>query len=88
MATNDPSEEYWTTTKYLKTDPPVIKQPIGRPKVHARKRDLAEVLIEGNELKKTFRVTCSKCGEKGHNYKTCKGAPANNNPRHTARKKK
>ncbi|MED6223869.1 hypothetical protein PIB30_078321 [Stylosanthes scabra] len=83
-----PSEEYWSTTKYLKTNPPVIKRPIGRPKVHARKRDPAEVLIEGNKLKKTFKVTCSKSGEKGHNYKTCKGAPANTNRRRSTRKKR
>ncbi|MED6159075.1 hypothetical protein PIB30_038948 [Stylosanthes scabra] len=67
-----PSEEYWTTTNYLKIDSPFIKRPIGRPKVHARQRDPVEVLIESDKLKKTFRVTCSKCGEKGHNYKTCK----------------
>ncbi|MED6213691.1 hypothetical protein PIB30_095747 [Stylosanthes scabra] len=65
-----------------------IIRPIGRPKVHARKRDPVEVLIEGDKLKKTFRVTCSKCGEKGHNYKTCKGAPANTNPRKSTRKKR
>ncbi|MED6135668.1 hypothetical protein PIB30_048827 [Stylosanthes scabra] len=74
-----PSEEYRTTTKYLKTDPLIIKRPIGRPKIHTRKRDLMEDLIEGDKLKKTFRVTCSKCGEKGHNFKTYKGAPANPN---------
>ncbi|MED6224333.1 hypothetical protein PIB30_082962, partial [Stylosanthes scabra] len=27
-----PSEEYWSNTLYLKTDPPLIKRPIGRPK--------------------------------------------------------
>ncbi|MED6164859.1 hypothetical protein PIB30_094173 [Stylosanthes scabra] len=32
-----------------------------------------------SQLKRTFKVTCAKCGEKGHNYKTCKGAPANPN---------
>ncbi|XP_072088368.1 uncharacterized protein [Arachis hypogaea] len=32
--------------------------------------------------KKTFRVTCEKCGEFGHNAKTCKGAPkAETNPK-------
>ncbi|MED6134831.1 hypothetical protein PIB30_040612 [Stylosanthes scabra] len=82
------SEAYWTTTKYLKTDPPIIKRPIGRSKVQARKKDPVEVLIEGNKLKKTFRITCSKCGEKGHNYRTWKGAPANNNPGPTTRKKR
>ncbi|MED6197866.1 hypothetical protein PIB30_060803 [Stylosanthes scabra] len=63
-------------------------KPIERPKVHARKRDPVEVLIEGDKLKKTFSVTCSKCGEKDHNYKTCKGAPKNPNPKPSTRKKK
>ncbi|MED6133475.1 hypothetical protein PIB30_028541 [Stylosanthes scabra] len=62
---------------HVKTNVSVIKRLIRRPKVHARKRDAVEDLIEGHKLKKTFRVTCSKCGEKGHNFKTCKGAAAN-----------
>ncbi|MED6226785.1 hypothetical protein PIB30_107149, partial [Stylosanthes scabra] len=33
--------------------------------------------MEGNKLKRTFRVTCAKCGQQGHNYKTCKGPAAN-----------
>ncbi|XP_015961349.1 flocculation protein FLO11-like [Arachis duranensis] len=35
--------------------------------------------MQGGKLKKSFSVACSKCGEKGHNYKTCKGAPSNPN---------
>ncbi|MED6113122.1 hypothetical protein PIB30_067959 [Stylosanthes scabra] len=81
-----PSKEYWTTTKYMKTDPPFIKRPIGRPKVHDRKRDQVEDLIEGHKLKKTFMITCSKCGENGHNFKPCKGAPSNPNWKPKTRK--
>ncbi|MED6219565.1 hypothetical protein PIB30_036905 [Stylosanthes scabra] len=51
-----PSEEYWTTTTYLRTDPPIIKRPIRRPKVQSRKRDPVEVLIEGDKLKNTFKA--------------------------------
>ncbi|MED6112657.1 hypothetical protein PIB30_063587 [Stylosanthes scabra] len=72
-----PSEQYWGNRNYLKTEAPYIKRPIRRPKVHNRRRDPVENLMEGNNLKRTFRVTCAKCGEQGHNYKTCKGAPAN-----------
>ncbi|MED6210542.1 hypothetical protein PIB30_065024 [Stylosanthes scabra] len=72
-----PSEQYWANRDYLKTDAPIIKRPIGRPKVHNRKRDPVENLMVGNKLKRTFRVTCAKCGEQGHNYKTYKGALAN-----------
>nr|XP_025669995.1 proline-rich receptor-like protein kinase PERK9 [Arachis hypogaea] len=35
--------------------------------------------MQGKKLKKSFSVACNKCGEKGHNYKTCKGAPSNPN---------
>ncbi|XP_016200129.1 vegetative cell wall protein gp1-like [Arachis ipaensis] len=35
--------------------------------------------MQEEKLKRSFVVSCSKCGEKGHNYKTCKGAPSNPN---------
>ncbi|MED6226112.1 hypothetical protein PIB30_100289, partial [Stylosanthes scabra] len=35
--------------------------------------------MQGDKLKKSFQVTCSKCGQKGHNFKTCKGAPSKPN---------
>ncbi|MED6161957.1 hypothetical protein PIB30_065877 [Stylosanthes scabra] len=43
-----PSEEYWASTNYLKTEPPIIKRPIGRPKMHSKKKDHAKVLIEAS----------------------------------------
>ncbi|XP_052118923.1 uncharacterized protein LOC107493000 [Arachis duranensis] len=73
------SEEYWTRSEFTKPAPPVLKRPIGRPKVHNRQKDPAEAVIDGDKLKRSFYVTCSKCGERGHNYKTCKGAPSNPN---------
>ncbi|MED6204395.1 hypothetical protein PIB30_008839 [Stylosanthes scabra] len=82
------SEQYWSNTNYLRTETPIIKRPIGRPKIHNRRRDAVEDLIVGDRLKKSFRVTCAKCGEKGHNYKTCKGAPANQNWKPKTRKPK
>ncbi|RYQ97740.1 hypothetical protein Ahy_B08g093822 [Arachis hypogaea] len=54
--------------------PPKIKRPIGRP-VKRRRPDAVEDGPDGTKAKKTFRVTYSKCGEIGHNSKTCKGAP-------------
>ncbi|MED6165336.1 hypothetical protein PIB30_098555 [Stylosanthes scabra] len=68
-----------SNTNYLKVEAPIIKRPIGKPKVHNRRKDPVEDLIDGPKLKRTFKVTCAKCGEKGHNYKTCKCAPANPN---------
>ncbi|XP_057745171.1 uncharacterized protein LOC130963039 [Arachis stenosperma] len=67
-----PSEEYWHRTGYIKPNSPPIKRPIGRPKVHKRKKDPIEDLIQGDKVRKTFRITCSKCGEKGHNYKSAR----------------
>ncbi|MED6164607.1 hypothetical protein PIB30_091796 [Stylosanthes scabra] len=55
---------------------PIIKRPIGRSKVHKRKKDPSEHILQGDKLKKSFQVTCSKCGEKGHNFKSCKCAPS------------
>ncbi|XP_016169085.1 extensin-like [Arachis ipaensis] len=73
------SAEFWPRTEYSQPEPPIIKRPIGRPKVHNRQKDPAEPLMQGGKLKKSFSVACSKCGEKGYNYKTCKGAPSNPN---------
>ncbi|MED6151402.1 hypothetical protein PIB30_082112 [Stylosanthes scabra] len=56
------------------------------PKFYTRKRDPVEDLIEGEKLKKTFWVTCNKCREKGHNFKACKGVPANPNWKPNTRK--
>ncbi|XP_052111595.1 uncharacterized protein LOC110276038 [Arachis duranensis] len=64
---------------YLRPALPPIKRSIGQPKVHNRNKDPAEAHIQGEKMKRSFQVTCSKCNEKGHNYKTCKGAPSNPN---------
>ncbi|XP_057719981.1 uncharacterized protein LOC130934419 [Arachis stenosperma] len=74
-----PSPKFWVGTELSKPDPPIIKRPIGRPKVHNRQKDPAEPLMQEGKLKKSFVISYSKCGEKGHNYKTCKGAPSNPN---------
>ncbi|XP_057719130.1 uncharacterized protein LOC130933515 [Arachis stenosperma] len=81
------SEEYWEKSGEISSIPPKIKRPIGRP-VKRRKRDPVEDGAEGNKAKRTFRVTCGKCGETGHNAKTCKGAPkAGTNPKGKVKEK-
>jgi hypothetical protein len=53
-----------------KTKPPVITQRrTGRPKVkrYRRRSELVEPSLS--------KITCSQCGEKGHNVRTCKNAP-------------
>ncbi|XP_057756321.1 formin-like protein 5 [Arachis stenosperma] len=37
------------------------------------------MMQQGEKLKRSFKVTCSKCGATGHNYKTCKGTPSDLN---------
>ncbi|XP_072073963.1 uncharacterized protein [Arachis hypogaea] len=73
------SEEFWIRTDQTRLDAPVIKRIIDRPKVHNRQKDPTETVIEGEKLKRSFYVTCNKCGQTGHNYKTCKGVPSNPN---------
>ncbi|XP_072060522.1 uncharacterized protein [Arachis hypogaea] len=68
------SEEYWDKSGVVSSIPLKIKRPIGRP-VKRRRPDVVEDSPDGTKTKKTFRVTCSKCGDIGHNAKTCKGAP-------------
>ncbi|RYR59261.1 hypothetical protein Ahy_A05g025111 [Arachis hypogaea] len=58
--------------------PPKLKRPIGRP-VKRRRKDPYELEASRTnvtKVKKIFKVTCCKCEETDHNYKTCKGAPA------------
>ncbi|MED6210331.1 hypothetical protein PIB30_063167 [Stylosanthes scabra] len=74
------SEEFCEPTEYLKPIPQRIIRPAGLPR--KRRTEVAQPppppppQVNGDKLKKTFKVTCSKCGEQGHYYKTCKGAPA------------
>ncbi|RYR34869.1 hypothetical protein Ahy_A10g049916 [Arachis hypogaea] len=72
------SEEYWTPCDALRTELPNIKGPAHRPKMK-RKVDLVETGMHATKAKKTFEVTCSKCGQLGHYYKTCKNDPKDPN---------
>lgn len=69
------SQEYWVRTDHPMPEPPRLKRPIGRPKKHRRK-DANSEEVPGSQqykLRKTYEVTCNKCGESGHYEKTCKG---------------
>ncbi|KAD5508242.1 hypothetical protein E3N88_15945 [Mikania micrantha] len=59
--------------------PPKHHTPIGRPN-KARKRSASEIeeMNKGGKLsKKNTLGACSKCGNKGHNKRTCKGQGGN-----------
>ncbi|RYQ96638.1 hypothetical protein Ahy_B08g092479 [Arachis hypogaea] len=68
------SETYWqeTSLAYYKPQAPLIKRSPGHP-VLRRKVDKVSKsqLVENNgtKVKRSFQVTCSKYGEKGHYYK-------------------
>ncbi|RYQ85225.1 hypothetical protein Ahy_B10g104728 [Arachis hypogaea] len=65
------SEEYWIPCDALRTESPNIKRPAHRPKMK-RKVDPLEPEMHTTKARKTFEVTCSKCGQFGHYYKTYK----------------
>ncbi|KAK9054930.1 hypothetical protein SSX86_026009 [Deinandra increscens subsp. villosa] len=53
--------------------PPTHHTQVGRPK-KARKRSAVEMEGHyGKKSKKNMSISCSKCGNKGHNQRTCKG---------------
>ncbi|KAK9061280.1 hypothetical protein SSX86_018460 [Deinandra increscens subsp. villosa] len=66
----------WDKTDVATTlSPPTHHTPVGRPK-KARKRsavEMEDLNSCGRISKKNSIMTCSKCGNKGHNQRTCKG---------------
>ncbi|KAL4299827.1 hypothetical protein AHAS_Ahas17G0139800 [Arachis hypogaea] len=74
-----PSEEFWEPTDQLKADPPKIVRPVGRPVKRRKESATPPAPSDGSKVRRTFQVTCSKCGEAGHYFKTCKGVPKNPN---------
>nr|KAJ0192804.1 hypothetical protein LSAT_V11C800391590 [Lactuca sativa] len=53
--------------------PPKHHIQVGRPK-KKRKKVVGEVVTTGKDLsRKYITITCSKCGNKGHNQRSCKG---------------
>nr|XP_025703872.1 protein IQ-DOMAIN 14-like [Arachis hypogaea] len=81
------SEEYWVNTGLLSPEPPIIRRPAGRRK-KKRKADPVEDARDRSKGRRTFKVTCQKCGESGHNAKTCKGPPRPKPPPKNKGKKK
>ncbi|KAL4587996.1 hypothetical protein LXL04_000874 [Taraxacum kok-saghyz] len=61
---------------------------VGRPK-KKRKRAQGEVVTTGKNLsRKYITVTCSKCGNKGHNQRSCKGQGGENDVRNDGKRVK
>ncbi|KAL4327647.1 hypothetical protein AHAS_Ahas13G0121000 [Arachis hypogaea] len=68
-------EENWKLTDQLKADPQKIVRLAGRATKRRKESVPPPAPADGHKVRRTFQVTCSKCGEKGHYFKTCKGAP-------------
>ncbi|RYQ83318.1 hypothetical protein Ahy_B10g101964 [Arachis hypogaea] len=62
----------------LRLLPPTIKRATHRSKLKKR-ADPIERELNTTKVKKIFIATCSKCGQKGHYYKTCTNAPQDPN---------
>ncbi|KAL4333847.1 hypothetical protein GQ457_07G010930 [Hibiscus cannabinus] len=59
--------------------PPVIRRPVGRPQKNRRK-EADEILTATERMSKrgVVQMTCRKCGNIGHNRRSCKGPVGGN----------
>nr|CAD1834658.1 unnamed protein product [Ananas comosus var. bracteatus] len=60
----------WTKIRQEPIQPPDNKKRPGRPKM-ARKKSASELQTSNKLGRHGVRMTCTKCGEKGHNKATC-----------------
>lgn len=69
-------EKLWRRTPYDKFLPPRYRRMSGRPKKqHNNELYEARRKNPSKTSKKGRRMKCSKCGQEGHNKKTCRGPP-------------
>ncbi|KAK8701953.1 hypothetical protein V6N13_020328 [Hibiscus sabdariffa] len=57
---------------------PVIRRPVGRPQTKRRKEPDEPLKETGRLTKLEVKMTCSKCGSKGHNKRSCRGQVGGN----------
>ena len=63
-----PDQQQWPTLECPALEPPTLKRSIGRPPRNRRREE-----GEQRKGKRSVTVKCKKCGNFGHNSKTCKG---------------
>ncbi|GJS78657.1 mutator type transposase [Tanacetum coccineum] len=71
-----PGREFWEKSQMpLRLIPPYILPQVGRPGKKRKKSagELTEMVKDGKLIRKGGTVTCCKCGQKGHNKRSCKG---------------
>ncbi|GKU96024.1 hypothetical protein SLEP1_g9305 [Rubroshorea leprosula] len=64
----------WTPTRMLTIQPPVPRKMPGKPK---KKRNHEEWEGKTKMGRQGRKITCQKCFQKGHNFRSCKGQPPN-----------
>lgn len=69
-----PDKASWPEVHGDEILPPLLKRPLGRPKL-SRRREPDEVPPE----KKRYKMCCKCCGQFGHNERACPVNPANVN---------
>lgn len=58
--------------------PPMLRRPPGRPH-KSRRKEMDETPTQQSKIsKKGVHMTCRKCGQSGHNARTCKGQVGGN----------
>ncbi|XP_058726755.1 uncharacterized protein LOC131598141 [Vicia villosa] len=67
--------QLWTNVDHVPMSPPVMRRAIGRPK-KMRNKTSDEPQNPFVLPKKFGTVTCNKCGQAGHNKRSCKGKRA------------
>ncbi|GJX63033.1 uncharacterized mitochondrial protein-like protein [Tanacetum coccineum] len=71
-----PSREFWAKSQVpSRLIPPYILPQVGRPGKKRNKSvgEVTEMVKDGKLTRKGGTVTCCKCGQKGHNKRSCKG---------------
>lgn len=80
--------DMWPESKVMPVLPPMQRRMPGRPK-KARRKEMHKDKDKGTSSKangavqvskKGVQMTCSNCGETGHNKKTCKNPPKKKTP--------
>ncbi|GJV15022.1 transposase, MuDR [Tanacetum coccineum] len=71
-----PGREFWAKSQVpSRLIPPYITPQVGRPGKKRNKSagEVTEMVKDGKLTRKGGTVTCCKCGQKGHNKRSCKG---------------
>ncbi|GKE49522.1 mutator type transposase [Tanacetum coccineum] len=74
-----PGRQFWAKSQVpSRLIPPYIPPQVGRPSKKRKKSagEVTEMVKDGKLTRKGGTVTCCKCGQKGHNKRSCKGPSA------------